>query len=152
MISQNIKFKYLYNWWPQHKSIVLHIVLQYSVEPSVSMWRNKEVSIKRKRLNSRNSSSFLHNSKQCEDKYGYYVKCSDYKTLIVSQRCLCLMLLHPVLRSHVLRGKKRCLWRTRIWWMSHESESVRDGPYGLKLLKAIWAVSLPFSLWMINQN
>lgn len=30
--------------------------------------------------------------------------------------------------------------------MSHESESARDSPYGLKLLEAIWTISMPFSL------
>lgn len=43
------------------------------------------------------------------------------------------------------RGKK-CLSWTRVWWMSHESESARVGPYGLKLLQAIWMVYLRFSL------
>ena len=79
------------------------------------------------------------------NKNRYYVKCYDYMTMVFSQRCLCLLLFHHMLKSHVLRGRKIVLW-TRIWWMSHESESVRAGPYGLKLLQAIWMVSLPLSL------
>lgn len=54
---------------------------------------------------SRSSSSFqIHNSIQCKDKYRYYVKCSDYKVLVFSRRCVCLLLFNPVLRSCVLRS------------------------------------------------
>lgn len=103
-------------------------------------------------ISSSNSSFRLHSSIQYKSKY---LQALMWNTLTnrlwyfpggVSVFCYFIPCSDPVL-SH---GKK-CLWWTRIWWMSHESESARDSPYGLKLLEAIWTVSgfLSVSGWSI---